>query len=77
MKAKSTEEAVKRLREMGPECSPRQLASVLGGNPYYYNVAAQNGTLGFEFGWRGSALRIYTESVIKKITGGNSYGGID
>lgn len=70
MKARTTEEAVYRLREMGPECSPRQLASVLGGNPYYYNVAAKDGTLGFEHNWRGNALRIYTESVIKKITGG-------
>lgn len=70
MKAKTTEEAVYRLREMGPECSPRQLAGVLGGNPYYYNVAAKDGTLDFDHHWRGNALRIYTESVIKKITGG-------
>lgn len=63
----SRNEQVAFLRECGPTCSPRQLAEVLGGNPYYYNVAARNGTLGFDFDWRGRNLRIYTESVIKKL----------
>ena len=66
----STEYAVEKLRSFGVTCSPRQLASVLGGQPYYYNVAARNGDLQFEYMWRGKSLRIYTESVIKKITGG-------
>ncbi len=70
MRVKSTEEAVKRLRDYGPTCSPRQLAEVMGGNPYYYNVAARHGTLGYETEWHGRNLRIYTESVIKKLLGG-------
>lgn len=55
------------LRKIGPTCSPRQLAEVLGGNPFYYNLAAKDGTLDFDFMWRGRNLRIYTESVIKKL----------
>lgn len=64
-----TEVAIKRLREFGPTCSSRELASVLGGQPYYYNVQAKNGNLPFEYMWRGRALRIFTESVIKKLKG--------
>ena len=63
----SRNEQVAFLRKCGPTCSPRQLAEVLGGNPYYYNVAAKDGTLDFDFMWRGRNLRIYTESVIKKL----------
>ncbi len=69
MKIKTTEEAVEKLRAFGPTCSPRELAQVLGGNPYYFNVAAKNKTLGFEFDWKGRNLRIYTESVVKKLLG--------
>ena len=64
-----TEVAIERLREFGPTCSSRQLASVLGGQPYYYNVQAQKGLLPFDFFWRGKALRVFTESVIKKLKG--------
>ena len=77
MKAATTAEAVKTLREYGPTCSPKQLAGVLGGNPYYYNIAAKNGTLDFDYMWSGNALRIFTESVITKITGGNVNAGAD
>lgn len=62
-----TEEAIAFLRQCGPTCSPRQLARAIGGQPYYYNQAARNGELRFEFFWRGKALRVYTEDVIKKI----------
>jgi len=72
LKSSSREEQVEYLRRCGPTCSPRQLAAVLGGQPYYYNVAARNGTLEFDSFWRGRNLRIYTEDVIKKITGGNT-----
>ena len=71
---KSTQEAVKLLRSYGPTCSPRQLADAIGGQPHYYNVAARDGKLKFDFFWRGKALRIYTEDVIKKITGGSDNG---
>ena len=64
-----TEVAIARLREFGPTCSSRELASVIGGQPYYYNVQAKKGILPFEFFWRGKALRIFTESVIKKLKG--------
>ena len=65
----SSQEAVKMLRGYGVTCSPKQLAQVLGGNPYYYNIAARNGSLGYEFEWHGKNLRIFTDSVIKKIIG--------
>lgn len=66
----STEDGVRYLRECGATCSPRQLAKVLGGQPYHYNVRARNGTLGYDFEWHGRSLRIYTESVIKRLIGG-------
>lgn len=68
MKAVSTREAITRLREFGPTCSPRQLASVLGGQPYQFTVQARHGKLPYDHEWHGSWLRIYTESVIKRIT---------
>ena len=64
-----TEVAIERLREFGPTCSSRQLASILGGQPYYYNIQAKKGLLPFDFFWRGKALRVFTESVIKKLKG--------
>lgn len=64
------EEQVALLRGYGTTCTPRELSQAIGGQPYYYNMAARNGTLGFEFTWHGRCLRIYTESVIKKLTGG-------
>ena len=67
-----TEVAVSRLREFGPTCSSRELASVLGGQPYYYNVQAKKGILPFSFFWRGRALRVSTESVVKFLKGENT-----
>lgn len=67
-----TEAAIEKLREFGPTCSSRELASVLGGQPYYYNVQAKKGILPFQFIWRGRALRISTESVIKFLKGENT-----
>jgi len=71
MQKMTTEEAVKFLRGCGPTCSPRELSKAIGGQPYSYNVAAKRGKLVFDYMWRGNALRIYTESVITAITGGN------
>jgi len=70
--ATKTEVAIDRLREFGPTCSSRELASVIGGQPYYYNVQAKKGTLPFQFIWRGRALRVSTESVIKFLRGENA-----
>lgn len=67
-KKMSTEEAVIRLREFGVTCSPKQLESVLGGRAYSYTMQARSGKLPYEFEWHGTWLRIYTESVIKRIT---------
>ncbi len=69
-KHNTREEQVVFLRSCGPTCSPRELSKVLGGNPYYYNMAAKNGTLGYDHEWHGRNLRIFTESVIKRIVGG-------
>ena len=69
MKSAKVYEKVEFLRKCGTTCSPRQLATVLGGNPYYYNIAAKNGKLDYDFTWHGQNLRIYTESVIRRITG--------
>ena len=68
VKAATTKEAVSRLREFGPTCSPKQLASVLGGQPYRFTVLARNGKLPYDHEWHGEWLRIFTESVIKRIT---------
>lgn len=64
-----TEQAITYLRECGPTCSPLQLSRALGGQPYYYSLQAKAGKLPFEFMWRGKALRVFTESVIKKLKG--------
>ncbi len=66
---KTKDEQIVFLRGCGATCSPRELAQVLGGNPYYYNVAAKNGTLGYDHEWHGRNLRIFTESVIKRLYG--------
>lgn len=68
-KPTKTEAAIEVLREFGPTCSSRQLASILGGQPYYYNIQAKNGILPFKSFWRGRALRVSTESVIKFLKG--------
>ena len=70
LKDSSREEQIAFLKRCGATCSPRQLASVLGGQPYYYSIAARNGDLPFEHMWRGRNLRIFTADVIQKITGG-------
>ena len=71
-KPTKTQQAIDTLRDFGPTCSSRQLAEVLGGQPYYYNVQAQKGILPFNFFWRGRALRVSTESVVKFLRGENT-----
>ena len=68
-KPTKTQQAIDTLRDFGPTCSSRELASVLGGQPYYYNVQAKKGILPFTFFWRGRALRVSTESVIRFLRG--------
>ena len=70
MRIKDLKEAIAFLESKGATCSPRDAASVLGGQPYYYNIAARNGKLDLDYFWSGRSLRIYTASIIKRIKGG-------
>ena len=66
---RTTEESINYLRTCGPTCSPGQLALAIGGNPNGFTVMAKKGELDYEFTWHGRNLRIYTESVIKRLEG--------
>ena len=58
------------LRSLPDETiSPSQLATVAGGSPYSYNVAAKEGKLDLPHLWRGRNLRIWKEPVIRLIGG--------
>ena len=58
------------LRSLPEETiSPSQLATVAGGSPYSYNVAAKEGKLDLPHLWRGRNLRIWKEPVIRLIGG--------
>ena len=69
MPKNSTECAIELLRSCGATCSPTILAKAIGGSPYYYNLAARDGTLQFPHIWRGRNLRIFTEPVIRILKG--------
>lgn len=49
--------------------SPSQLAKVTGGDPYYYNLAAKNGSLELPHLWHGRNLRIWKQPVIELLGG--------
>lgn len=49
--------------------SPKELAELIGGCAYSYNVAAREGCLGIPFMFRGNRLRISTAGVLKYLTG--------
>ncbi len=49
--------------------SPNELAMLIGGNPYYYNIAAKTGNLTFPYIWRGRNLRIFRQPVLDLIRG--------
>lgn len=68
MRIKNTQEAVEFLKTRGATCSPGEAAAVLGGQPYEYNVRAKNGKLDLDYTWHGRSLRIYTASVLSKLT---------
>ena len=64
------EEKLDWLRSLPEETiSPSQLATVAGGSPYSYNVAAKEGKLDLPHLWRGRNLRIWKEPVIRLIGG--------
>ena len=49
--------------------SPTELATVLGGRPYAYNVAARKGELGLPYVFRGRNLRIFKQPVLDLLRG--------
>ena len=64
------EEKLDWLRSLpGETISPAQLATVAGGDPYSYNIAAKVGELELPHLWRGRYLRIWKDPVIKLIGG--------
>lgn len=54
----------------GETISPKQLATVLGGDPYAYNLQARAGTLTLPHVWRGRNLRIFRAPVLRILQGG-------
>lgn len=58
------------LRDLPKETiSPKELASVFGGDSYAYNVAAKEDKLPFPYMWRGRNLRIFKQPVIDMLVG--------
>ena len=53
----------------GETISPAQLAKVLGGKPYLYNLSAKDGSLTLPYIWRGRNLRIFKQPLIDLISG--------
>ena len=53
----------------GETISPSELATVLGGRPYLYNVSARDGSLTLPHIWRGRNLRIFKQPVIDLLSG--------
>ena len=49
--------------------SPTELATVLGGRPYLYNVSARDGSLTLPHIWRGRNLRIFKQPVLDLLNG--------
>lgn len=54
----------------GETISPTELAVVLGGDPYAYNLQAKAGKLTLPHLWRGRNLRIFRAPVLKVLQGG-------
>lgn len=51
--------------------SPTELAQVLGGNPYSYNLAAKKGMFPYPCMWRGRNLRIFKQPILDVLIGNN------
>ena len=49
--------------------SPTELARLLGGRPYIYNVMAKDGTLKLPHIWRGRNLRVFKQPVLDLLSG--------
>lgn len=67
------EEKIRFLQDLPSETiSPSQLAMVIGGDPYSYNLAAKDGKIDHQVLphiWRGRNLRFFKEAVIDQICG--------
>ncbi len=64
------EERINYLENLNRETiSPRETAMLLGGDPYYYNLAAKDGSLTLPHIWRGRNLRIFRQPVLDLIKG--------
>ncbi len=58
------------LENLGRETvSPSELAMLLGGRPYIYNIMAKDGSLTLPYIWRGRNLRVFKEPVLNLLLG--------
>ena len=71
------DESLQWLRDSPKETlSPKELSRILGGDPYYYNIAAKNGTLKLPHMWMGRNLRIFKGPVIRVVEAGEWPGKV-
>lgn len=67
----SHEERLEYLRSLtGETISPAQLARIIGGRPYVYNLMAREGKLTLPHVWRGRNLRIFKAPLLTLLQGG-------
>ncbi len=58
------------LDNLGRETlSPSEVAMLLGGRPFLYNIMAKDGSLKLPYIWRGRNLRIFVQPVLKLLQG--------
>lgn len=58
------------LENLGRETlSPTEVAMLLGGRPFLYNIMAKDGSLTLPFIWRGRNLRIFRQPVLDILNG--------
>ena len=66
------EEKLDWLRKCEKETiSPREASKILGGDAFYFNIAAKNGNLTLPFMWRGRNLRIFRAPILRLLEGGS------
>lgn len=64
------EERIDYLENLNRETlSPSELAMLIGGSPYAYNLAAKDGALTLPHIWRGRNLRIFRQPVLDLLKG--------
>lgn len=66
------EEKLDWLRNCDKETiSPKEASKILGGSPFYFNIAAKNGTLTLPHMWMGRDLRIFRAPILRLLEGGS------